>query len=307
MASRSCSRLLVALAGLTLGSSFGPGVQAQDSDRPAIARPDPAVAPASDQRPDEDPTRKRPEGSQFTKNASPTGLALGVLDKEVDDQGLPEELEILAKQGAMASAKQDWEKARAVYQKMIHAAPRNALAFANLGIVEYRMRNYEAARAALRRSLQLNPGISQNWITLGLVYHKEESYELAIASLARALHEDPNDPRAHLYMAVVINDYGWGPAAVTELQRAIQIDPNYADAHFNLALMYLEQEPPATELARRHYYMATDLGAAPDAEIEKLVSLKADADEAPPLVAKDETDDGEKTGEPDSENEENSR
>ena len=51
-------------------------------------------------------------------------------------------------------------------------------------------------------------------------------------------------------MAVVINDYGWGPAAVTELQRAIQIDPNYADAHFNLALMYLEQEPPATELAR---------------------------------------------------------
>lgn len=290
MASRSPLRLLRSVAGMAMLLIQAGYLAAQDSDRPAIARPDPAVAPASDQRPDEDPTRRRPQDSQYTKNASPTGLAIGVLDKEVDDQGLPEELEILAKQGAMASAKQDWDRAREVYQKMIHAAPRNALAFANLGIVEYRVKNYEAARAALRRSLQLNPGISQNWITLGLVYHREQSYELAIASLARALHEDPSDPRAHLYMAVVINDYGWGPAAVTELQRAIQIDPNYADAHFNLALMYLEQEPPAVELARRHYYMATDLGAAPDDEIEKLVSLKSGDDKAPPLVSNGDED-----------------
>ncbi len=246
-------------------------------ERPAIPRPDPAVAPASDAKPDTDPTQLEGKASQFAKNDSPSGMALGVLGKEVDNQGLPEALEGLAKAGAMASAEQDWPRARAAYTKMIEAAPQNALAFANLGIVEYRMENYEAARSALRRSLQLNPTISQNWITLGLVYHREQSYELAIASLARALHEDPKDPRAHLYMAVVINDYGWGPAAVTELQRAIQLDPDYADAHYNLALMYLEEDPPALELARRHYYKAIDLGAAPDQELEKMVAVKTDA------------------------------
>lgn len=243
-------------------------------DRPATVRPDPAVAPAGDQRPDLDPTSQPPKASQFSAaNANPTGMALGVLDKSVDDQGLPAELEEVSKEGALASADQDWNRAAAAYEKMIQLAPRNALAYANLGIVEYRRKNFEAARTALRRSLQLNPAISQNWLTLGLVYHQEQSYELAIASLARALHQDPKDPRAHLYMAVVIHDYGWGSAAETELHRAIEIDPNYADAHFNLALMYLEKDPPAVELARRHYYVAKDLGAPPDAEVEKRIAL----------------------------------
>jgi len=251
---------------VTLAGGLAPLAFSQEApvERPAIKRPDPAVAPASDRKPDMDPTAPKEKPSQYTKNVSPSGLALGVLDKEVDDQGLPRELDALAKEGALASADQDWARARAAYLKMIQAAPRNALAYANLGIVEYRRENFEAARTALRRSLQLNPSISQNWLTLGLVYHKEKSYELAIASLARALHQDPKDPRAHLYMAVVIHDYGWGTAAETELQRAIQIDPTYADAHFNLALMYLERDPPALELARRHYYVAIDLGAEPD-------------------------------------------
>ena len=266
--------IVVCLSLSPVGSTTAFSQKAVPKERPAVPRPDPAVAPVSDHEPEADPTQLKKADSQFAKNVSPSGMALGVLDKEVDNQGLPNELEELAKEGALASADQNWERARAAYQKMIDAAPRNALAYANLGIVEYRMENYEAARTALRRSLQHNPTISQNWITLGLVYHREQNYELAIASLARALHEDPKDPRAHLYMAVVINDYGWGSAAVTELQRAIQLDPSSADAHFNLALMYLEQDPPAVELARRHYYVAIDLGAAPDPELEKAVAIK---------------------------------
>lgn len=288
LSSLKSGSFLAAIAVFLLTANGALSQEEPASERPAIPRPDPAVAPKSDQKPNVDPTAEDAKKSQFAKNESPSGMALGVLEKDVDNQGMPIALESLAKEGALASADQDWPRARAAYQKMIQAAPQNALAFANLGIVEYRMENFEAARAALRRSLQLNPTISQNWITLGLVYHREGSFELAIASLARALHEDSRDPRAHLYMAVVINDYGWGPAAITELQRAIQLDPNYADAHFNLALMYLEQDPPAIELARRHYYLAIDLGAAPDPELESQVAMKKDG--------KDTADDEEKSG-----------
>lgn len=266
--------LLAAAAPFPAGAQTAPPAPGPAAERPAVPRPEPEVAPASDADPDADPTRGDNKPSQYAKNTSPTGLAIGVLDKAVDDQGLPAELESLAKEGALASSEQDWERARSVYERMIALAPRNALAYANLGIVEYRRKNYEAARTALRRSLQLNPSISQNWITLGLVYHQERNLELAIASLARALHQDPKDPRAHLYMAVVIHDYGWGSAAETELQRAIQLDPTYADAHFNLALMYLEKDPPAIELARRHYYVAIDLGAPPDEAIEKQIAAR---------------------------------
>jgi len=247
--------------------------QTEPADKPAVVRPANPAAETDDKASAEKPT-------QYTKNVSPSGLALGVLDARVDGGGLPEEVKKLAEEGALASADRDWKKAQSIYQKMVQKAPRNALAFANLGVVEYRLENYEAARAALNRSLHLNPSISQNWLTLGRIQHKEGKLELAISSLTRALHEDPRDPRTRLYLAIAAYDYGWGATAETELLRAIQIDENYADAHFNLALMYLEKKPPAVELARRHYYRAVDLGSKPDREIEaqlKFESKKAAA------------------------------
>jgi Flp pilus assembly protein TadD len=57
------------------------------------------------------------------------------------------------------------------------------------------------------------------------------------------------------------------------MRRAIELDPEYAEAHFNLAVFCLQRQPPAVELARRHYQKALDLGAAPDPELEtKLAS-----------------------------------
>jgi Flp pilus assembly protein TadD len=53
------------------------------------------------------------------------------------------------------------------------------------------------------------------------------------------------------------------------LRRAVEIRPDYADAHFNLAVFCLERDPPAVELARRHYRRALDLGAAPDPLVER--------------------------------------
>ena len=35
-------------------------------------------------------------------------------------------------------------------------------------------------------------------------------------------------------------------------RKAIELDETYAEAHYNLAVLYLERQPPAIELARRH-------------------------------------------------------
>ncbi len=204
--------------------------------------------------------------SQFKKNNSRSGLQIGLVESQ---SGLPKNVEHLAKEGALASAGKDWEKARDAYQQMVAAAPGNALALSNLGIVEYRLKDYKNAAAHLEQSVKINPNISQNWLTLGLSHYYLKQYNLAISALTRAKHEDPKDPRTCLYLAVVVRDYGWGSAAETELMRAIALDPDYADAHFNLALLYLERNPPAIELARRHYFFAIDLGAQRDEKIEK--------------------------------------
>ena len=120
--------------------------------------------------------------------------------------------------------------------------------------------------------MQKQPKLAQSWISLGIVYHRLNLGNLAISALTRALHEDPNDARAHRYLAVVIRGRGWLTGAEAELQKALELNPNDSEAHFNLALLYIDRQEPAIELARRHYYRAIDLGAAPDAEIEKQLS-----------------------------------
>lgn len=183
---------------------------------------------------------------------------------------LPPEIAGLAKEGALFVAEGEWEKARAIYLEMIKAAPDNALAYANLGVVEHQLGNLLAAAGNLGRSTELNPRIARNWQTLGLIQYERGELALAISSLTRALHEDPETAETRLILAAVVRDYGWTEAAVTELQRAVELDPKLAPAHYNLAVTYLEMSPPRLELARRHYYAAVDLGTEPSPEIEAL-------------------------------------
>jgi Tfp pilus assembly protein PilF len=53
------------------------------------------------------------------------------------------------------------------------------------------------------------------------------------------------------------------------MRKALELQPDYQEAHFNLAVFYLQRNPPAVELARRHYQKALDLGGAPDAEVAR--------------------------------------
>lgn len=218
------------------------------------------------------------EGEELVpKSASnPTGLQVGV-----NPEGLakwPAGTEKLAREGALASADLDWAKAKEAYARILKLAPDHPLVLSNLGAVEFRMGNIPEASRLLQKATALEPRIAQNWLTLGIIAWKQGSLHLALSHLGRALHEDPGDPRAHNHLGVVMRELGWKTAAETELQRALILDPGYADAHFNLAVMYLDQDPPLIELARRHYYAAVDYGAAPDPQIEaKLKTVDAAA------------------------------
>ena len=68
----------------------------------------------------------------------------------------------------------------------------------------------------------------------------------------------------------MIGRQGWIYGAEQELRRAVELDPAYADAHYNLAVFYLQEKPPATELAKRHYFKAVELGVEKDLSMEKL-------------------------------------
>lgn len=190
-------------------------------------------------------------------------IKIGVADKDQAGE-LPDLTMAIGKRAAVAFAKGDWKLAGQLYEEILAVEPENPLALANLGAVSFQLKDYLAAQKYLEQAVGQNPKLVQARVTLGMAYFYADELYLAISHLTRAVHDEPGNARAHMYLAVVAQQAGWSRAAEEELRKAIAADPKYAEAHYNLALIYVEQSPPAIELARRHYYRALELGAAPD-------------------------------------------
>lgn len=176
-----------------------------------------------------------------------------------------------AAEGNAAFERKDYATARRAYERVLDLAPDNLVGLVNLGVVEFHAGNPGRAEEFLRRAVRLRMETAAAWLTLGIIYMDREQFDQALAALAQAVLYDPQNARARNFLGVVIGRRGWIDGAQSELRRAVELDPAYADAHYNLAAFYLEEKPPKVELARRHYYRAVELGAAPDAEIEKVL------------------------------------
>jgi Flp pilus assembly protein TadD len=180
-----------------------------------------------------------------------------------------EEAQRLTKQAIVAMAKGNLASAREGFLKVLEIVPDNVPTMVNLGLVEYRSKNFEEAERRLQVAVRLAPEMSLGWQILGIVQYDRRKYDHALASLAQAAILDPKNAMVHQYLGVTVGQKGWYSGAEDEMRKALELDPEYAEAHFNLAVFYLQRNPPAVELARRHYQRALELGAAPDADVER--------------------------------------
>jgi Flp pilus assembly protein TadD len=140
----------------------------------------------------------------------------------------------------------------------------------NLGLVEFSSGDSAKAEKLLKQAVALRIETAPAWLTLGMIYMDQNRFPEALAALSQATLLDPQNPRARNFLGVVIGREGWIDGAQQELRRAVELDPSYADAHYNLAAFYLQEKPPAIELAKRHYFKAIELGVEKDPSMEKL-------------------------------------
>ena len=194
---------------------------------------------------------------------------------------LSPEAKAAAEAGIAAMAKENFDAAETAFQKLLSLSPDNISALINLGLVEFRLGRAEASQKYLERAIRLKPDAALAWMILGVIYSNQDDIPAATAALAQAVYLNPKSPQAHNYFAVTLSRRGWYSAAEDELQRAIELDPNFAEAHFNLALTYLQRNPPAVELARRHYQKALDLGAPPDPDVAAKLAAAPEQTVAP--------------------------
>jgi Flp pilus assembly protein TadD len=204
--------------------------------------------------------------------SSPTwGFSLGPSPdlNQPGDKKVSDEAQKIAKRALGALSKGDLESAKSDFLKVLQLAPDNVATTINLGLVEYRQKNYTEAERLLQRAVRAQPETGLGWLILGVIEYDQEKLDAALAALAQAALYEPKNAMVHHYLGVTIGKKGWYSGAEEEMRKAIELQPDYAEAHFNLAVFYLQRNPPAVELARRHYQKALDLGAAPDPDVEK--------------------------------------
>lgn len=173
-----------------------------------------------------------------------------------------------AAEGNTAFVKGNFKNAVRAYQEVLQLAPNNLVGLVNLGLSQYRLGDIASAEKNLKHAIALRLETGVAWFTLGTIYMDQGRLDEALAALTQARLYDSKNSRIHNYLGVVMNRMGWSDAAESELRTAVELDTAYSDAHYNLAVVYMDRNPPAMELAKRHYYLATQYGAKRDVQME---------------------------------------
>lgn len=175
-----------------------------------------------------------------------------------------------------AQAQKDFDEGRLdeAEQKFFQLAeefPENYYLLSQLAATQFQAGKTRAAEIALNRALSIKPDDAFALSILGVVYFRQGKLIEAEDALKRSSELEPGKARTFNYLGIVASQKGKLKEAEEYMQKALEIDPRYAEAHFNLAVIYATQEPPAIEMARKHYFSATSLGAEPDLAMERLL------------------------------------
>jgi Flp pilus assembly protein TadD len=168
--------------------------------------------------------------------------------------------------------RQDYIQAESTFRDALKLSPDDYFALSNLGVVQFQLGKLKEAEETLKKASGKTTDSSFALTTLGIVHYRQDRHDEAEKVLKKSIAVNPQDFTAHNYLGIVLAASGKGKDGESEIMKAIEINPQYADAHFNLAVIYATGKPPAKMMARKHYQKAIELGAPPDASLERIVN-----------------------------------
>lgn len=222
-----------------------------------------------------DPTSDSAEVSKSVAEQTPAPLPPTTPAPKPEPTSLTEDLNALSPQareiadlGTKLYQDKRFFDAVIIFRRALKVAPDNLFVIAHVAIAKIQVGKITDARVGLEKVLLKKPKDLLVLTNLAIVYSRLKAYDKAIATLKQILEIDPQSAIAHHDMGVVLGKTGELKESEQYLLRSIALDPNYAKAHLNLASMYLQQTPPALDLARASYEKAKSLGCAADSKIE---------------------------------------
>ena len=133
-------------------------------------------------------------------------------------------------------------EAESAWARVVKIEPRNALAYAHLGLIEAHLEHYPEAIAHYRKARTLDATIPQLNLNLGLALFKSGNFPDAAAAFESELHKHPNPPDAQrLVILTGMSHYGaheYG-AAIPYLKQAAVTDQQNLPLRLALAHCYI--------------------------------------------------------------------
>lgn len=126
------------------------------------------------------------------------------------------------------------EEARAIYRRVLAAAPDHPDALHLLGLVAHQSGDHGTAAELIGKAIAAQPGVDRFHNSLGLALAALGRAGAAEASYGAALALNPRHVEAHTNLGNLLADGGRLDEAEASYRRALAANPRYAPAHNNL-------------------------------------------------------------------------
>lgn len=161
--------------------------------------------------------------------------------------------------------------------EMLRSDTQNVLIMADLATTQMQQRRFTDADTTLTRALRVDPASSDILRLYGRLNYDQRKFDAALDYFNRSAQLNPGNPETLNYLGLTLAEKGQRQAAETSIRRAIEVFAGYYDAHYNLAVIYANQDPPFSELARWHYQKAVALGHRENPDLQKKIEQGAAA------------------------------
>jgi len=143
----------------------------------------------------------------------------------------PREIRFYILIGELYESKQDWEKAKQMYQKALEIQPDNPLASNNLAYVMLQQGgNVDVALSMAQTARRGMPNSSNAADTLGWAYFQKGAYNMAIDLFKEALKKSPEEATYHYHLGLAYQKAKQPALAKQHLERVLKINPKYTNA-----------------------------------------------------------------------------
>jgi len=163
--------------------------------------------------------------------------------------------------GIFEAGANQWDIARAHYDKAILLDSRFDLAYYNKGwtYLRSKKKDYSAARAMFQKALLINPNYKEAYYGLGMVYGYQNKYEVSKGYLTKALDIDEKFLTGWKWRAIVHDELGNLDNALQDFSSAISLDPSNDDLYVRRARVFSKKAQ--YERALQDLLLAKDFNA----------------------------------------------